>query len=149
MFEVGDEVEVVRGCFKGRKGIIADLNYEENGFIDNIVCSEDGSNCNRYFDRPENLKLIRRKGMYKQGDVLVRSDGREKRVLGVCGDVYLVSDSYSLDLYGGGYTKKELDGVGYTLKTDTDIEITVKLNGKPAKLKDISDETLAKIKEAE
>lgn len=56
---------------------------------------------------------------YKQGDILVYGDGDdERKILGICGEVYHVScvnDFTEADDYH--LTKKELDDMGYKLKS--------------------------------
>jgi len=66
---------------------------------------------------PEMLEpLTRTLEDLREGDVLVDGDDEERRVLGVCGKVYLLSVSNHPDIYGCGYTVYEMEELGYTLK---------------------------------
>lgn len=51
---------------------------------------------------------------YKHGDVLVNKYGKRK-VLAVCGDVYVLSASHDLESCGIMYTQKDIDDNAYTL----------------------------------
>lgn len=57
---------------------------------------------------------------YKVGDVLVNQANNERKVLGVCGDVYLMSLLGGFSGYGTNMTKKEMDYYGYKLKDQDD-----------------------------
>ncbi len=63
----------------------------------------------------KNLKL---KEDYSQGDILVNKDGDKRKILGVCGEVYLMSLTNNFENYTSGYTKYELDSLGYSLFTE-------------------------------
>jgi hypothetical protein len=74
-----------------------------------------------------NLKIISQEDMmYKEGDIL--ADGFYKRkVLGVCGSVYLMSKVNNFDVCADGWTKQELDEADYKLKTEEEAEeVTMK-----------------------
>lgn len=51
---------------------------------------------------------------YKQGDIIKNSNCKRK-VLGVCGEVYLLSWEDSFDSYGYSTTQTDLDELDYTL----------------------------------
>lgn len=75
------------------------------------------------------LQLIQENTMkYKQGDVLVDKDRFRKKVLGVCGEVYLMSNTDDFNVYDSGWTEKELDDEGFKLKTPE--SETIEINGK-------------------
>jgi len=108
------------------------------------VCYKDGVH---KFDK-QNLDLFMAE-QYKEGDrVMVRdNDDDEWTEL-----IYLFTDKNGfhlctwIDRYGRGDTYPAFTWEQIKPIEDT-IEITVKINGKEAKLSDISDETLTKIKE--
>ena len=52
---------------------------------------------------------------YKQGDILVTKMGEKRKILGICGEVYFISDINHFE-YASGETKQELDDYGYKLK---------------------------------
>ena|SRR3990167_8211088 len=55
--------------------------------------------------------------MYKQGDILVNKNGEERKVLGVCGDVYFMSFENEFESASDTiWIKRDLDNAGYTLK---------------------------------
>jgi hypothetical protein len=67
---------------------------------------------------------------WKQGDILVDKDGREKKILGICGEVYFMSFFGNFENYGTVWTKKELEKNGCKLKTDlpeNEVEKAIKL----------------------
>ena len=91
------------------------------------------------FAKINNIKLNKEIGgfMYKEGDILVNHTGYEKKVLGVCGEVYLMSRADEFDESGSCYTEKELLDKGYKLKEETDeVEEAIKLLEKKGKLID-------------
>lgn len=55
---------------------------------------------------------------YKENDILVDKYGDERKVLGICGQVCFLSRTDDFDWINGTYTKKELDEVGYHLKSN-------------------------------
>ena len=68
---------------------------------------------------------------YKQGDILIDNDGYRK-ILGVCGEVYFMSDNSkdvegkNLNEFCEGYTQYALDRYGYKLYTPPEeVEMTV------------------------
>mgnify|MGYP003532267889 FL=1 len=67
---------------------------------------------------------------YKEGDVLVDLDGNKRMVLGVCGGVHLMSDCDDFKTYDNGFTKEELDELGYKLFQEEEKKDTVKFGGK-------------------
>lgn len=50
------------------------------------------------------------------GNVLVDKEGRERRVLGVCGNTYFLSFTTDQLSVGYFYTREELIKIGYTIK---------------------------------
>jgi len=50
---------------------------------------------------------------------------RKMKVLGVCGQVYVMSAKDCFDVGGGIWTKEDLEGRDYKLYTDKDEEMTV------------------------
>jgi hypothetical protein len=69
---------------------------------------------------------------YKVGDVLVREDGNEKKVLAICGDIYGMSEWNNFECFSNWYTEKNLENIGFTLKSD-EIEVM----GHTFKVKDV------------
>lgn len=60
-----------------------------------------------------------------EGDVVINSYGYEKKILGVCGKVYMMSVSNNFDSLGDFLTIKDMREFGYTLKQeDQEEEIT-------------------------
>lgn len=123
-FQIGDEVEWMP---TGVKGTITSKRFEgihKRCFVlDHGKTQKDGKIYNRC--HYSNLRLIRRKGMYKKDDVL--TDGRnEMKVLGVCGDVFFMSNKNNFDMYSSGHTKLELEKDGFRLKSsDGTVELTI------------------------
>lgn len=52
---------------------------------------------------------------YKQGDILIGTDGYKRKILGVCGEVYHISDLISLSYPDLVETDASLEAEGYTL----------------------------------
>ena len=52
---------------------------------------------------------------YKEGDILVSKEGNKSKVLGVCGQVYLMSHPDEFDRCSNGFTEQELDELGFTI----------------------------------
>ena len=52
----------------------------------------------------------------EEGDVLIDSAGDETCVLGICGEVIFRSARNEFDKYWGGYTKKQLQKIGWNIK---------------------------------
>lgn len=61
---------------------------------------------------------------YKQGDILVDEDGDKRKVLCVCGEVYIFSAYNNFDIFGGSYTQKGLDDLGYKIYIEEPEELT-------------------------
>lgn len=56
---------------------------------------------------------------YKEGDVLVEGNGQEIKILGVCGQVYFISEEDDfVNADDDNYTEAWLDNYGYNLKAD-------------------------------
>ncbi len=75
--------------------------------------------------------------MYKQGDILTNGDD-ERKILGVCGDVYFLSSADNFERYSYGATTKELEESGYHLKSEEETtELTVKECAKKLGIKNL------------
>lgn len=61
---------------------------------------------------------------YKQGDILVNQNGNKRKVLGVCGEVYILSAYDNFDIAYKFYTQFELDDMGYKLYTEEPEDLT-------------------------
>lgn len=57
--------------------------------------------------------------MYKQGDILVDKDGKKRKILGICGEIILVSHSDRFDNFFRGYTENDLLHLNFKLKPNT------------------------------
>jgi len=68
-------------------------------------------------------------GEWKQGDILVDEEGYKCKILGICGELYFLSEDEDDDFSEPGssyYTKEGLERLGYELKEEKDtIDITV------------------------
>lgn len=74
------------------------------------------------------LKEILMDNEWKVGDVLVSEDLGEKKILGICGDVFFMSGRNNFKNYYSGYTKTELEGNGYKLKTEPKQKLTITMD---------------------
>ena len=54
---------------------------------------------------------------YKCGDILVNMHGNERKILGICGEVYFMSYENNFNKTASGQTKQELDDMGFKLKS--------------------------------
>jgi len=135
-FKVGNRVKGVNGDIDGCEGIITEVKTDRYIIRLEKVGNREwqwvgewqvGNEINRPTFWEDCLELIEENNMkYKQGDVLVDTDGSEKKILGVCGEVYFIGWDDNFDYSNGPYTQKELDNRGYTLKTEPEItELTV------------------------
>ena len=59
----------------------------------------------------------------QEGDVVVDEGGDERKVLGVCGKVYLMSGICDFSKYSNGFTIEELKTRGYKPKDEPEPEI--------------------------
>ncbi|MHC1728050.1 MAG: hypothetical protein AB9866_18950 [Syntrophobacteraceae bacterium] len=67
---------------------------------------------------PEDLELI---NTWKQGDILINGDGKERKVLAVLGEICFTSKENNFSRATcGNYTQKELEDAGWKLKTPED-----------------------------
>lgn len=73
---------------------------------------------------------------FKVGDILVDEEGDEVKVLGVCGELYFVSENNDFDYFFAPYTIKELRGLGLRLKDSEDDEKMNSTNVQATLLKD-------------
>lgn len=111
-------------------------NYPQNRYFTYFVGSFSGSDNTHGKETIQFKDFIKELNMsemkYKQGDILVE-DGWYRKVLGVCGEVYLMShsryndpDSSKLKSYNHSFTQYELDLNGYELYTPPqEVEMTV------------------------
>lgn len=61
---------------------------------------------------------------YKAGDILVGQNGDKRKVLGVCGLVYFLSDYNYFEFAAYTYTQHQLDNGGFKLYTEDDTDLT-------------------------
>ena len=52
---------------------------------------------------------------YKENDTIENKNGTNRKVLGICGAVYCVSQEYHLDTFGGCFTESDLETMGFIL----------------------------------
>jgi hypothetical protein len=100
---------------------IWDINQEKTCLTDEDV----PGHCYKEFFEEEGYKIIPASeylGKWKQGDILVDEYGDEIKILGVCGEVYLVSDYNKFDIVESFQTKTQLKA--WKLKTTEEMTIT-------------------------
>lgn len=116
--EVGVEVEkklFSMGCGWGFSGKIVQGYGEGWITIRNGKINNDGK---RVYAANEDLPEINYKEIlmdYKEGDILIRGNVEEITIIEVLGQVFFYEDKNGASSYG---TRKELDVLGYELKTD-------------------------------
>jgi hypothetical protein len=126
-FKIGDRVRAIDGIPKGYEGVIRYCDYGEDyhvvefeGWYSGFDCLNDGNayDCglSGYWMWGHELELISKpkKTLYnlEQGDFIVNDDEKLK-VLGVCGEVYHLSDPFTFNRYSFSVTAEELEEYGY------------------------------------
>jgi hypothetical protein len=120
-FKIGDKVRLKKGLINGDK--YGELEFfEYMGFngtgiicefsgVDMLLKSGDG-----YYYSPEMLEKV---DCFQEGDIIVDEDGDERKILGVCGEVYFCSNcNPDCDIFSNGFTYSELIDNGYKLKSE-------------------------------
>ena len=75
-------------------------------------------------------------GEWKQGDILVDKDGDEKKIMGICGELYFLSEYNNFDIYSACSKEKKLKDMGWGLKKEEKHEydsINITISRKEAK----------------
>jgi hypothetical protein len=84
------------------------------------ICFEEDKTlgyCNREWFKANNYKLITKlEESMQQGDILTDGES-ERKILGICGEVYLMSDG-RFNRFFGAYTQQDLEDDGWKLKEE-------------------------------
>lgn len=129
-YKVGDKVRV-------RSDLVVGEDYGINAFVDSMEKFKgdtliikrvlpDGdyfTEGNSFYWTDEMLEEIKENEMeYSENDILVSKNGDKRKVLGVCGQAYIISNWKEYDVAGGAHTQKELDELGYTLYQEPEVK---------------------------
>lgn len=133
--------EMLVGSTKGKRMVL--------GVTTNLATTYyltiDKTGATRYFTEVEDLPNTKPRTIkdgLQYGDI-IENDTHTRKVLGICGDVYLMSYDNDNDLYNTGYTLIELINKGYILKQPEETKEIVELTIEDiAKLKGVDPSTI-------
>ena len=116
----------------GEEGKETCINIENEETCPTIKVQNTLSFCYKKWYEDKGYKIISVEeylGEWKQGDILVDEEGYKCKILGICGELYFLSEDEDDDFSEPGssyYTKEGLERLGYELKEEKDtIDITV------------------------
>lgn len=121
--KIGDKVKVIKidTIFCGQIGTI----IEKGNIYDWKV--DFGYDYNYFYE--EDLELVSKTlDNLEVGDILVDKDRDEKKVLGICGEVYFLSYENNFDSFGDMYTLKEIKKLGFKLKSGKSSDKTIEVS---------------------
>ena len=107
----------------GEEGKETCINIENEETCPTIKVQNTLSFCYKKWYKDKGYKIISVEEYlveWKQGDILVDKDGIERKILGICGEVYIISEGDDFSKANNPYTKEELKGMGFGLKEEKD-----------------------------